>query len=702
MGRRATAGFLLGVLALAGCVSDEASLRPRDGAQFGVTKGIFHGRWWNYYERGSSYLSGNLYAQAEADFRQALHGRSTDTWRARTYGLHFVEYFPSRELGVCCFHGGKLDEAEQLLNASLAAVDTDRAHFYLDEVKKARIAQGTLKDDAAPGIVAPAEHIIAERDLPLELSARDAVGVAEVRVNNRVLPQRGSRPEVKAKEKVALTEGKNTVTLTAKNLAGKETTTKVEVTVDLTGPTLGIFTPIEPTVTPDNMIMLEGASADKNGVTRVDCDKRILAESPGVPRLEFNTKLPLAKGENLFVVAARDTAGNETRTAIKVFQGDPASREAKLWLNRQHRDGQALVFASADDGASALQMLAQDAPPAPAAGGEIRLKSPQTDKPYRHSRTLTVSGEVVSASPVKSLQINGEPFDPLTGAPRESFNRRIPIDESTLKDGVGRVAVAVHAEDGAGHAIDKAVDVEVRPVRLDAPESRMPVAVLAFSGAGLDDALVARLRAETESRLAAGGRFRLLDRANLQAVLTEQQLAAALADPDQAIALGRLTNAQIFLVGEVFPRDDKGVEVKVRVISTESSEIVTVIDAFAPDRGDAAAVDQCCASLAAQLTQAYPRLSGEVTAVRGAAGASELLLNWTREDGVRPGAYLLVVTESPPWLGEKTGEVLAPAEFVPVGRARVESAGDTGTRAKTVETKQEGVAIEKGMPAVTM
>ena len=357
MVRRAATGILLGFLALAGCVSDEASTRTQDGVDYGVTKGVFRGRWWSYYERGSSYLSGKFYAEAEAGFRQALRGRASDTWRARTYGLHFVEYFPSRELGVCCFQTGKLDEAERLLNASIAAVDTDRAHFYIDEVKKARIAQGSL-NESAPGIVAPADRIIAERDLPLEVDAKDDTGVAEVRVNNKPLPQRGSKTEVKAREKVTLPEGKNTVTVVAKDLAGKETTTKVEITVDLTGPTLGIFTPIEPTVTPDHTIILEGVSADKNGVTRVDCDKRIVAESPGTPRLAFNTELPLALGETLFVVAARDKSGNETRTAVKVFQGDPASREAKRWLERQRRGEDALVFASDDGGASAISSFA--------------------------------------------------------------------------------------------------------------------------------------------------------------------------------------------------------------------------------------------------------------------------------------------------------------------------------------------------------
>jgi len=198
------------------------------------------------------------------------------------------------------------------------------------------------------------------------------------------------------------------------------------------------------------------------------------------------------------------------------------------------------------------------------------------------------------------------------------------------------------------------------------------------------------------------GRFRCLERAQLQQVLTEQQLAQALADPNQAIALGRLTNAQIFLTGELFPRDGKGLEVKMRVISTETSDIVSILDAFIADASDPAQVKQAAAALSAQLEAMYPKLSGEVVAVRGAGAGAELLMNWTKEDGVRQGAYLLLVNETPAWVDETTGEVLAPPEYVPVGRARIESPGDTGTRAKTLDLQQEGATIEKGMPAVTM
>ncbi len=696
--RRVAAGAML-LLMLAGCAADRAGVLVRDGLEYGVTEGAFRGRWWSYYERGNSYQSGKFFAEAEADYRRALKGRSADTWRARTYGLHFVEYFPNRELGIVYFQQGRLEEAEQQLLAALEMVDTDRAHQYLDSVRRARIAAGSLKDGSEPRLAAntaPA-RIIAERELPVVVTASDDTGVSEVKINDKPEPQRGSKTEVKVSREVVLDEGAHSVKVAAKDLAGRETATTVEVTVDLTGPTIGIFTPIEPTVTPDNTIILEGASVDKNGVSRVSLDQRLLAESKGEPKLPFNTELPLASGENTFVVASRDVAGNETRTAIKVFQGDPNSAEARLWLRRQ-REPNGMRFASADGDATVRLLLSQD--PAPAPDGEIRLKSPQEEKPYRHNRTLTVSGEVVAKDALKSIQINGQPVEQLSGAPKESFNRRIPIDQGAAGEN-GRIQVAVRAEDGAGRVIEKNVNVEVRPVSLETSESRMPVAVLAFSGAGIDPALAEGLRSGVEGALINQGRFRVLDRKNLQAVLTEQQLASSLSDPVQAIQLGRMVNAQVFLVADVFARDEKGVEIKANVISSETSDIVARLDAFSADRDDPAETGKCCESLAAQLGQLFPRLSGEVVAVRD-GGQPELLMNWTREDGVREGAYLLVVNETPPWVDETTGEVLAPPEYVPLGRARVRQPGDTGTRATMVDKPQEGAQVEKGMPAVTM
>ena len=697
--RRTTAAVLLLGAFVAGCATDTETPYLRDGKTYGVTRGVFRGRWWSYYERGSSFLNGEFHAEAAADFEQALSGRSRDSWRARTYGLHFVEYFPNRELGITYYHMDRLEEAETYLTRSLEQIDTDRAHYYLDLVKKQQIAQGVIQDTQEPALdtsLAPAV-IISVRELPLEIEARDDNGVAAVAVNGEELHQRGSAEEVTFKQEVVLNEGVHEIAVEATDLAEKKTVETVAVTVDLTGPTIGIFSPIEPTVTEKATVYLEGATVDKNGVISVAVDRRVLAESAGASRLPFDTELPLGDGENTFILAARDVAGNETRSAVKVFKGDPDSAEAKLWLlQQQHPERMKLAHA----GGLAVDLLLSVTPEE---GGEIRLKSPAPDRPYRHNRTLRVAGEVVTPTKVASLTINGEPFSELTGAPKESFNRRIPIDAAELGEGGGRMAIAIRAEDEGGAVVDKSFEVEVRPVDLASLESRMPVAVLAFAGHEVEPAVTESLRLSTETQLFQQGRFRVLDRTRLQDVLTELELVAAdLTDPDQAISVGLLTPTHVFLVADVFAHEQNGLEVKARVIRTETSDVVATLDVFIDDRNNPDTVAQACDALAAQLAQTYPRLSGEVLGVRERPEGVELLVNWTREDGIKEGAYLLVVHEEEPWIDESTGEVLEPGELVKVGRARILSILSNGSKARTVETEATGPPIKTGMPAVSM
>jgi len=722
MAKKLLATLLLGAV-LAGCGAGEQGARTgEDGEVYGTTEGVFRGRWWSYAERGSSYLAGKFYEDARVDFQKALDGRSEDSWRARTYGLHFVEYFPNRELGIVEFHLGNLDAAEAALKASLESVDTERAHYYLDLVRREKIAKGAVTDSTEPELVmafaaapvievqnkapepeapvaAPAATIIGSRELTFEVDTKDDVGVAELTVNAEKVYQRGAteaNETLAAKKEVVLEEGTHTIQVAAKDLAEKEVKKEVEVTVDLTGPTIGVFSPIEPTVTPNGTVSLEGATVDKNGVVSVAVDQSILAESRGDKKLPFGSELPLAAGENTFILAARDVAGNETRSAVKVFQGDPNSAEAKLWLLKQ-KHPELLQYASA----AGLPLLDLTfAVDEPAAEGEIRLKSPKPDQPYRHNRTLRVSGEVVTQTKVTSLSINGQPIDELTGAPKESFNRRLPID--TNEDGGSKVAVNIEATDENGKTYTQTFNVDVRPVELNSKESRMPVAVLAFAGANVDTSVTDYLRLTTEAQVLEEGRFRVVDRTRLQDVLTEQQLSAALADPNEALQLGKLTNAFVFVVADVFPHDQAGLEIKARVIDAETSDLVATLDAFVDNKDDSAKVAEACRGLAVQLAGRYPRLSGEVLSVRPKDTGAEVLINWTKEDELQEGAYFLFVQESEPWVDETTGEVLEPGEFVPVGRGRILSFLGSGVKAQQIITGEEGASLEQGMPAITM
>lgn len=825
MAKRIAAILVIMVL-FAGCAARENAAYQRDGEQYGITKGTFRGRWWSYYERGSSFLAGKFYEEALRDFEAALQGRGSDTWRARTYGLHFVEFFPNREIGVTYYQLGRLDEAERYLTLALQQVDTERTHHYLDLVKKARIANGTLKDqsdpvldttigepvviasalptvsiakaeppapisskpepiaeakpapkpvaakpaaapapaskakpepkpapkaeaatkaepkpattvapkaapkaepakDAEPPKVAaaktveaakPAEapkvpeaakpapveipanaKVITEPTLPVQIAANDDVGVVKVAVNGRQLPQRGSAQQIKFRDDIVVKEGVQQLAVVATDLADKKTSTQLAVVVDLTGPTIGVYSPVEPTVTPDGSVVLDGASVDAVGVASVAVGDRRIAESPGGKKLPFNTELPLGNGENVFVLAARDTGGNETRSAVKVFRGDPNSREAKLWLLEQKRPD-LFVFASNGSGdVDELLRIAQgDAARQPI--NEIRLKSPVIDQPYRHSRTLRVSGDVVTSSAVESITINGEPVGDLTGAPKESFNKRIPIDQDVFNTGIGKMDLEIVAIDVNGGRLEKRFEIELAPVELAGPGSHMPIAVLAFAGAGIDPSVAEGIRAETEAAFVAQKRFHVLDRAALEGVLSADQVSAALGNPDEAINLGGSIPAQLYLVSDLFTHDDNGLEIKARVVSTETGALVATLDTYVEDKSDPELLRYAGDDLAAQLTGIYPRLSGEVIRVAG----NEVVLDWSAEDGARVGSLVLLLQSGDAWLDPDTQEILEPGELREAARARIVEVSATETRAVIVERKEEGAPVEQGMPAITM
>ena len=60
---------------------------------------------------------------------------------ARTYGMHFIDYFPHRELGIIHYEVGDLDAARKELELSLSHFPSAKARFYLDQVRKALIQQ---------------------------------------------------------------------------------------------------------------------------------------------------------------------------------------------------------------------------------------------------------------------------------------------------------------------------------------------------------------------------------------------------------------------------------------------------------------------------------------------------------------------------------------------------------------------------------
>jgi hypothetical protein len=331
---------------------------------------IHRGRWWNHYARGSWFLAGDHYVAARQDFRRAIKFRGEDKAGARTYGMHFKDYFPHRDSGIAFYLEGvneysvavkeKLfQEAIRELTISIGQEPSSKAKFYL-RLATEGYWTATQTDMKPPVISIANSELYRWTDLPtlytnkyaakLEIQASDSQsGIAAVSINDRELfiesvendfnesTVVGIDPLVKTKE----------VQVKAVDLAGnKSWPVSVKLIVDTIPPTAAIR------VNPDKGSMLNGrlrveiAVSDDKGLKsiRIGDDPYDTWECHGQVKWEgtFYAKLGVRK----LTVKVSDLAGNVTANDItlepeqlisnwveqyKLYEGPSLSYSGRYW-----------------------------------------------------------------------------------------------------------------------------------------------------------------------------------------------------------------------------------------------------------------------------------------------------------------------------------------------------------------------------------
>lgn len=92
-------------------------------------------QWYKDYNEAEKLIKRSDYSGAITLLRKALEGNDSDKERVRTYGMHFQEYYPNRELGVCYYHIGDIQNARHYLNISMKQETSKRAKDYLDKIE---------------------------------------------------------------------------------------------------------------------------------------------------------------------------------------------------------------------------------------------------------------------------------------------------------------------------------------------------------------------------------------------------------------------------------------------------------------------------------------------------------------------------------------------------------------------------------------
>jgi len=668
----------------AGCLGQrpDRARYERDGIQYGVTEGRFRGRWWNYYERGRSFADGRFWAEAERDLRAALAGRRTDQYWPRTYGLHFTaEYFPHRELGVVLYQQGRPGAAVQELALSYAQQPSARAAYYLDQAR-ARQIRSDGSDTAPPTIEvrspATAPTVGATR-VDVAGVARDDTFVAAIMIDGEAHPVDVSAPEVRFERSVALAPGANAVTITVTDLAGRTATTSVDLLCDVDGPAVSFDAPV---VVPGTV---RGVAFDAAGVAGLQIDGREAAlnvEADGLVR--FSAMLDSARPGPPPVYACEDALGNVTRGTVPTDALVVGRLPSEVMFAS---DSVALTPLSGR--LSALQMagktvafvLAAVPPDAPPAIDFVNL-DPQGDRRY-WTDEIVVALRVEGADPIESVVVNGAAVPGLIpGRTSQSFSRRIPLAEP----GANKIVAA--ASDTGGRSAEKRAVVHRELTKVEQLSERLSVAVIGSVWEGdnpqqLDEAaFIGDALART---LQQRRRFQVVARDQLERVVAEQELVAALGSKDARFALGAIVPAELMLAGRA-RRDAETLHIVVQAISNETGVILGQADVAGP----ADSLDQLeglAQDLAVRLEQEFPRVQGLVAQVRS---PSRLVTTLTQADGVRPLMKCLVFRKGEPIQHPVTGELLD-SDVDVLGHGFL---GDVKSTITTVELlpRQEGEA----------
>ncbi len=585
--------------------------------------------WWTYYQRAGARMQQGRFAEARADLKIALgvepgarYGFDRDVWRARTYGVHFIDdYFPHRELGVCLYRLGDYPAAEKSLETSLRQTPSGRAKYYLNQVRARLVRQDApppnIKLDAPP----PAAWAMTRR-LQVAGSAQADALVREVCVGAWRMFIEVAEPMVMFSASVDLQPGANTIAVAAEDLRGARAATNLLVMADWQAPEI-IVTNVQPA----------GAGWRIAGVCRddfalaslvVDGQSQRILPADGGRQAEFT--LVLAPGAASLVLAA-DRAGNQLR-----FIADPgllAEIQATAGLLQDPR-----AALATDMAATAPRAAADAMRPYLNLSGTVGTAE-VFDEEY------ALDGTAADGGGLAGITINGEELLPreFAGeAVQYRFERRL-----LLEPGTNRFVIA--ARDMAGNETRKALAIVRRAPAFLAAEHRLTLAMPAPEARQADPAGAETLRFQLKKEiLQPPPRFRLLERAGgWDDILREQEISASvLADEVRATALriGRLFPAELLLMVSLRP-DSEGTAVCAQVVETGAGEILCSENVYCAD----AAADQAyqVAGLVMKIEQAFPLVEGKILAMDPEAAT----IDAGAQQGVRAGTQFVVAAPEP-------------------------------------------------------
>jgi uncharacterized protein YfaP (DUF2135 family) len=546
------------------------------------SSGTWRGKWWNYYDRGVSRGEEGNWEAARSDLAKALGLRDRDQRRARTYGMHFIDYFPHRELGVAYYHLGDLKRALAELESSHASEESAKASFYLNAVRRKLFQQQGAKlppPSISVSFPAPNQPV---KDASIAVSGRITADglVSSVRINGSPYRFDLARGGMDFSQEIPLDDDDARITIEATDLLGNTTRSEIPVLIDREGPSLSL-TAISRSAEDNSRIRINARLSDNSGI------KGLIVNGVAIPtnnarEMELDTVAVMPAGTRLVRIEATDMLGNQTTADLEPDR----DRAALLWSSPR------VLVASNVPGI----FSSDKEPPVISLKDTEDLSAVYIDRYY-------VEGEAFDNTKVERITVNGKEIQIAKGK-KVFFSKMVKLKEGSNK-------ITVEATDGSGNKTVANFNVKRIVPSSRQNSARMSLSVLPFNGKiknvtvqdMADDFLVAALVDQK--------RFQVVEREKLKQILQEQKLSKEhLTDPEHSIQVGKLLSADAILATTI-AEGQKSLEIITRLVSSETSEVMETKDVYIEDKS-LAAVKELMEGLASKLTLGFPVVEGIV------------------------------------------------------------------------------------------
>ena len=653
--------LLLAAVLLAGSCSQQLSspVYLKDGKEYGKTSGyIFRHNWWNYYERGLSFAEGEFYQEAITDFTHAINQRPQDQRAARTYGMHFIDYFPHREIGIVYFQIKNLEGAKSELELSLDHFPSAKAHFYLDQVRKAMIKKEATEISPPKISLNFRTEEIWTREDPVVVSGvvEDDYYVSSIWVGGLAVYLESSQKRIPFAKTLALSQGRHTIQVTAKNLSGKRSERQVIIHVDREGPMIILDELRFEQKGQQREATIIGSVYDEAGIDEVSLNGQPMAIEKST-EVRFATSLIIS--DNHLKLVAKDRLGNATSALIPLMNASA------------HQTSKLLAQIGADHGGFLMAGLfgpKDSRPPS------IKLKG-LADTQTVFLEKIYIEGQVSDEGMIKSVSINQIPLLPRLGR-LFFFNHIVELKK-------GENSISIEAEDDSGNRASLEFSVVRKIPKALQLAQRMSLTVFPFEQGGKVSPPSLVFQDNLIDALVNQKRFRVLGRDKLDVILEEQKLSRTkLFDRRTAIKIGRLAAAQSLITGSIV-ETRTGIEVIGRLIDTETSEILATEDVY-DEVKDIPGIKQLAEGMAIKFHVEFPLVDGLVIERK-----KDNIFTDLGKETIKLGRRLIVYRPEP-MKHPLTGKVIG-ADNIIMGRARVSQVMPEMSKAELLDGKDETI-----------